>query len=936
MLEQNTLTKQQQEEEKKTYKRGSQWRIWDLHIHTPGTRKNDQFEGSTMNEKWEKYIQSINDSPIDVAVIGITDYFGIDNYFTFLEKIESRAITKTFNLVIPNIELRIHPVTGKSKAINIHCLFNPSIATQIKSKFLSKLEFEYADRSYNATKADFIELGRKHLGKETLNEVAAEKAGVDQYVVSIDNLRSIFKKDKELRENTIIVVANGKDGVSGLRDHKNLKDDNNKSLLETTIESIFQFSDAIFSSSKSDRNYFSGQGTDSINEVIRKNKTLMPCYHGCDAHNNKKIFHPDEERYCWIKSDPTFNGLKQTLYEPTERVLIQPNRPEGKTGYQVIDKITFDHKNIQNEEIKLNSGLNCIIGGRSTGKSILLSAITKKLKTEVEAKEENPDYNKLVEDIAHSIQIFWKDGFENYEREIEFFNQGYMVQYSRDSNKFDGLVKDILKEKSTENLFELFDDFITQTRTKIQGELNQIFSIEDKVKAKRHEIIDVGDLKGIDEEIQKIESEITISKEKIQFSDDDYKRFHDTKEKINENAKRIQKLDADGKSLEALKTEKLIQNPPNLFHLLEENKRLLDTLFKKISSEFDSKWQLGINTIEKVINTEIEALNKENQNLKEDTLYLKGVEVLDKNQALKILEEKLTTEKKKKEKIEILNKEVKKLTDEYKKLKVAVLEKHKLFYSKANEIADKLTTSFKDLEIKAYPNFKQKEYSDLLNDSINLRSDERKNLAAFKHGKSGNIGYEKEIENKLKILLEGKVVLKNSYDHRNLIQRILEESYYKISYEVTYENDKYSEMSEGKQAFVVLKLLLDFSDKKCPILIDQPEDDLDNRAIYNDLVEYLKNKKKERQIILVTHNPNIVIGTDSEMVIVANQHGVKNKNKNRKKFQYVTGSIENTCLIDKTNPIVLERQGIREHICEILEGGEYAFRKREKRYSIKR
>ena len=96
----------------------------------------------------------------------------------------------------------------------------------------------------------------------------------------------------------------------------------------------------------------------------------------------------------------------------------------------------------------------------------------------------------------------------------------------------------------------------------------------------------------------------------------------------------------------------------------------------------------------------------------------------------------------------------------------------------------------------------------------------------------------------------------------------------------------------------------------------------------------MKIKKQERQIILVTHNPNIVVGTDAEMVLVANQHGVSNKNTNNKKFQYFTGSIENTFSNNETS-IVLERQGIKEHICEILEGGEYAFKLREKRYNIR-
>ena len=80
----------------------------------------------------------------------------------------------------------------------------------------------------------------------------------------------------------------------------------------------------------------------------------------------------------------------------------------------------------------------------------------------------------------------------------------------------------------------------------------------------------------------------------------------------------------------------------------------------------------------------------------------------------------------------------------------------------------------------------------------------------------------------------------------------------------TKQNDTFVDMSQRNQAFVILKLLLEFSNKSYPILIDQPGDSLDNRAIYNELIKYLKDKKKERQIILVTHNPNVVVSTEAE------------------------------------------------------------------------
>lgn len=82
-----------------------------------------------------------------------------------------------------------------------------------------------------------------------------------------------------------------------------------------------------------------------------------------------------------------------------------------------------------------------------------------------------------------------------------------------------------------------------------------------------------------------------------------------------------------------------------------------------------------------------------------------------------------------------------------------------------------------------------------------------------------------------------------------------------------------------------------------------------------------------------THNPNLVVGADAEQVIVANQQGEEGSENKKYKFEYISGSIENSYL-DKTEKAVLYQQGIREHICEILEGGEEAFKKRERKYNI--
>lgn len=141
-------------------------------------------------------------------------------------------------------------------------------------------------------------------------------------------------------------------------------------------------------------------------------------------------------------------------------------------------------------------------------------------------------------------------------------------------------------------------------------------------------------------------------------------------------------------------------------------------------------------------------------------------------------------------------------------------------------------------------------------------------------------------------------------------------------------------MTPGKQALFALTLILNESHEPWPLLIDQPEDDLDSRSIYDTIVPYLTERKKERQIIMVTHNANLVIGADSEQVIVANRHGDDRPNINARTFSYYSGSLENSQPIMNERQTSLERCGIREHACMILDGGEEAFQKRRDKYKL--
>jgi hypothetical protein len=139
-----------------------------------------------------------------------------------------------------------------------------------------------------------------------------------------------------------------------------------QSQLTTFRKSVYQFVDAIFSATPNDIAYFTGKKPGcSTAEVISSCRSLKPCVHGSDAHDNTSLFEPDQKRYYWIKADPTFNGLKQIIYEPEERVRIEAIKPEAKADYFVLDRVEFDDRDFQKEPVYFNDKLTCIIGGKS-------------------------------------------------------------------------------------------------------------------------------------------------------------------------------------------------------------------------------------------------------------------------------------------------------------------------------------------------------------------------------------------------------------------------------------------------------------------------------------------------------------------------------------------------------------------------------------------
>lgn len=139
--------------------------------------------------------------------------------------------------------------------------------------------------------------------------------------------------------------------------------------------------------------------------------------------------------------------------------------------------------------------------------------------------------------------------------------------------------------------------------------------------------------------------------------------------------------------------------------------------------------------------------------------------------------------------------------------------------------------------------------------------------------------------------------------------------YLNETYELKLDGKSLSELSPGEKGSLLLVFYLMLDKNDIPLVIDQPEDNLDNESISKILVPFMRKAKKKRQIIMVTHNPNLAIVADAEQIIYIN---INKANKN--KIEILSGAIE--------NPL------IKEKVVDVLEGTMPAFDKRRLKYLI--
>ena len=925
------------------YERGSEWRRWDLHVHTPGTQKNDQYTGSNLEEKWNNFYQSVNDyvgdgsNPLNnIAVIGITDYLSIDNC---IKVIQDKRLPKSVKMILPNVELRMTPL-AKQTPINIHCLFDPSIVNELENRFFSKLSFSYGGTTYSASHDDLRRLG-KAFCQQSLTEDEAYEVGLEQFIITPEAIEHVFKGDSELREKTIIAVSNkSADGVSGITQHQGYTTETG-SQMDATRQSIYHMADLIFSSSKSDISYFLGESSDDSNVVINKYGSLKGCIHGSDAHSNEKLFEPDQQRYCWIKSDPTFNGFKQIVYEPKARIRISQIKPEEKPAYQVIESVIFSNPDFSPEAIPFNDKLTCIIGGKSTGKSLLLHNMALAIDN-IQVKEKS-NVTKSSSRIVSEIQVNWADGTiscpnnADEKHKIVYVPQTYLnrlTDENEEQTEIDTIIHEIIMIDSTASeAYKKMNSSLGTYKLELDKKIYDCIQRYNAYRIKKEVLADIGTREGIQAEIRKLkEKKEEISKETSIIPEEilSYDQAVATTARINAE-------------IIALDREIITLNDMNdIFQEVEIPSDFSSDIMALVA-EAVSQIKLYANDAwareKKVI---FDLLKKNKAELEEKKK--KNKEIIDKiapkisdNEAIKKLSEQISVEEEKQIKYDEIEKQlvsqqqlyiqaVQSLIKAFEDFRV-IHEKYANFIDQNSKLSnDELTFSVETpFRTEAFFNMltgiydkrslkAQREWIDV--DMIDVETFLKKqNLAQL---------INKTLSGELRI---------NKGKNPEAVLRDIFSDWYNSTYQVTMDGDSIGSMSPGKKALVLLKLLINLAENKCPILIDQPEDDLDNRSIFDELIPFIRRKKLDRQIIIVTHNANVVLGGDAEEVIVANQNGNNAKNK-KYKFEYRTGSIEDDTPIVAEAVDVLGKQGIQQHICDILEGGEKAFDLRRNKYRI--
>jgi hypothetical protein len=375
------------------YPRGSEWRKWDLHVHVPGTNLNNQYEAlSDGLPDWRRYCGLLEDS--DVAVFGITDYFSLDRYWEFIEQ-HRRFYPQSHKVFLPNMELRLNEAVNKAgEEVNVHLLFREGLDEATADRFMRGLQTESRTTDDRPRSCRDLTI-TKEFEAATVTRTSIVRA-----------IEGTFGTRHDRQENVLVVTSCKGDGIRPQR---------GASRKENLTDEIDKLSDGFFGRSGSVTHFLDTTRLEDPTDSIRP----KPVFGGCDAHSFADLesrlgrdvpVGPAQSEITWIKADPTFEGLRQSLIEPQGRARIQQTPPDAKEPYQYISRVTFVDGSTFPAEVVFNANLCSIIGSRSSGKSALLAYISHAVDPSYTVEQQlAARMAQRVEDVGPAAGRSWSD-----------------------------------------------------------------------------------------------------------------------------------------------------------------------------------------------------------------------------------------------------------------------------------------------------------------------------------------------------------------------------------------------------------------------------------------------------------------------------------------------------------------------------------------------
>ncbi len=946
----------------KIYTKGSEWRKWDLHFHTPSS-----FDYANKSITNKEIIDTLKEN--NISAVAITDHHVIDT-----ERIKELKILAGDDITIfPGIELRCE--LGGSESIHFIAIFDEeSDINDIWTKIQGKLNLTPADVEKQGDEKIFCDLKDTCKIIHELNGLVSIHAGSKSNTV--ENITNALSYKQAIKEEIVAFVD---------------------------IYEVGKLSDC------------DGYKKDVFPNINR----LLPMIICSDNHNIKDY---SLKENLWIKADTTFNGLKQVIYEPESRIFIG-NVPDiltkveiNKTKYikslhlSKIPDSDLHEEWFNNIELAFNSELIVIIGNKGNGKSALadilgLSGNTKNYQMFSflnEDKFRNPQNNKSqhfsstltwyssdkdtttlsknpelfnTEKIKyipqHYFEILCGDEVRLFESELK----KVIFSHVPDDQK---LNKDTLDELITyqaspihQNIANLKHNLsqINEQIVKLEQAKTDIYKkeLQEKIKVKKQELDALekskppqvskpqeAHLKKSIESLENLTNKNADIEKKIREIDEAKKIVSSKIATINNIIGEIANFKKQYATLQTSIEEQLslidLKNyvPINITiddKLLSENKTKLQNELKDYNSKIDLAVSQSLpNQLKKNL-LEIENLKKSlSQPQKNYNEYLiklnqwqkQKIQIIgtkdDKtsltylNTVLDYIETKLDSS------LSLLIAKRETVVKDLYEAKSNILNLYKELYMPISKFIDAHKLSSAD-----YPT----------SFSVTLKHENfESTFFSYVHrGFKGTFyGIEEGMEELKKILDRANfsdergtldflqsIIYHLSFDASNKVSRNLQDqlrkdqllNFYNYIYSLDYLFPSYELMLGGKSLtklsagergvlLLIFYLLLDKDD--CPLILDQPEENLDNESIYELLVPCIREAKSKRQVIIITHNPNLAVVCDAEQIIYA-----KIDKSAGNKAIYKSGSIENPDMNKK--------------IVDILEGTMPAFITRDKKYT---